>query len=300
MPSASDHASKVLIFDWDDTICPSTFVDSYQIEHISELPLDVQELFHEVARCAEKCMKEAEKYGEVIVITNSDEGWVKYSAERFVPRLLPILENYKVISARTRYERFYPQSSLCWKAAAFAHEVNELFEMKGAYSDSASDKSYDSLELTDVSTASEESLAHSKHAGFSWRRPSRREIVSFGDGMEERTAVRIVAEQLTAIPKSVMFLHNPTPIQIIGQLIMLTNHMKYVCRHETSLDLEISSDQAESCAERYFKRHNIHFDTEYIGATPSGGHLVVDRIPVDTTTADSEQHANGVAVSVSL
>lgn len=36
-----DLASKVLVFDWDDTICPSSFVDGYQIDHISELPLDV-------------------------------------------------------------------------------------------------------------------------------------------------------------------------------------------------------------------------------------------------------------------
>lgn len=256
MPFRDFADNKVLIFDWDDTICPSTFVDNYQIEHINELPLDVQDLFHELAHCAERCLKEAERYGEVIIITNSDEGWVKYSAERFVPRLLPVIENYKVISARTRYERFYPQSSLCWKAAAFAHEVNELFEIHGAYSDSSSDKSYDSLALTDVSSASDDSLNPSNSAGFSLR-PSRREIVSFGDGMEERTAVRIVAEQLTSVPKSVMFLQSPTPVQIIGQLLMLTNHMKYVCHHETSLDLEISRDQAEGCATRYFKRHNI-------------------------------------------
>ena len=39
-----DLASKVLVFDWDDTICASTFVDSYQIDHISELPSDVSYL----------------------------------------------------------------------------------------------------------------------------------------------------------------------------------------------------------------------------------------------------------------
>jgi hypothetical protein len=248
---------------------------------------------------------------QVIIITNSDEGWVKYSAERFVPRLLPVIENYKVVSARTRYEKFYPQSSLCWKgknfhrldeqpciscilihlhpitAAAFAHEVNELFEMNGAYCESSSDKSYDSLTLTDVSSASEDSLSPINHAGLS-RRQSRREIISFGDGMEERTAVRIVGEQLSAIPKSVMFLQSPTPVQVIGQLLMLTNHMTYVCHHETSLDLEISLDQAEGCASRYFKRHNIRVDGDFMGS--SG---------VAALEAESE-HTNGVAVSVRL
>ena len=175
--------------------------------------------------------------------------------------------------------------------------MNELYETKGAYSDNGSDTC--SLELTDVSSASEDSLSAGQppKTPFSWRRPTtQREIVSFGDGMEERTAVRIVAEQLSATPKSVMFLHNPTPIQLIGQLLMLTNHMKYVCRHETSLDLEISSDQAEGCANRYFKRHNIHFDNEFMGS--SSGDVAADLIPV--VEADNEQHANGVAVSVTL
>ena len=41
MPFRDYGSNKVLVFDWDDTICPSTFVDSYQIENINELPLDV-------------------------------------------------------------------------------------------------------------------------------------------------------------------------------------------------------------------------------------------------------------------
>ena len=99
-------------------------------------------------------------------------------------------------------------------AAAFAHEVNELFEMKGAYFDNSSEKSYDSLALTDVSSESEDSFTQSSPSGSS-QGPSRREIISFGDGMEERTAVRIVGEQLTSIPKSVMFLQSPTPSSLL-------------------------------------------------------------------------------------
>jgi hypothetical protein len=68
----------------------------------------------------------------------------------------------------------------------------------------------------------------------------KREIISFGDSMEERTAVRIVSGQLSAVPKSIMFISSPSPLQLIGQLNMVTLHMKFVCEHESSLDLEIS------------------------------------------------------------
>lgn len=181
---------------------------------------------------------------QVIIITNSDDGWVKYSCERIVPALLPIIGKYRIVSARTNYEKFYPAQPLCWKAAAFAHEVNELFQ-----------EDCPNLEISDVS--SEESFDMSDEAPSTKQPEREREIISFGDSMEERTAVRIVADQLNATPKSVMFVPSPTPTQIVGQLQMLTNHMKFVCENKSSLDLEISPEQAERSAESYVKRHNL-------------------------------------------
>lgn len=190
----------------------------------------------------------------MIIITNSDEGWVKYSCERFVPRLIPIIEKYKIVSARTRYERFYPGQPLCWKAAAFAHEVNEFYE-RAEEREEWVNASMVSLESTDVSSDSDSET--SKPA------PAPRQVISFGDSMEERTAVRIVAEQLNATPKSVMFIQTPTPSQIVGQLNMLTSHMKFVCDHTSSLDLEISADQAERCASNYLRRQKVHVEDTY-------------------------------------
>lgn len=232
----------------------------------------------------------------MILITNSDEGWVKYSAERYLPGLLPVLKNYRVISARTRYEKFYPNQPLCWKAAAFAHEVNEHFcQLEEAHdmlnrecsraSDNQNDKLDDSIPDMDLASTDDSSLedgsissaeAESPGGGFSIekaassasaaapspvpssRPPSvAREIISFGDSIEERTAVKIVSDQLDALPKSVKFLNNPSPMQIVGQLAMLTHHMKFVCDHAEGLDLEISSKQAEKCAQGYLARKGL-------------------------------------------
>lgn len=292
-------SSKVIIFDWDDTICPSTFVDQFKVDTFSDLPPHYQNLFNEIGRCAERCLAAAAKHGEVIIITNSDEGWVDYSAERYVPNLLPILPHYRVVSARTRYERFYPGQPLCWKAAAFAHEVNEIYadEDENSNHSSISSKSNshhpintsyeEEPDLVNTSCESmdtmmddsfEEQAQQSKSkrgpfCGIMMKRqsassnanedvpPSRskssscREIISFGDSMEERTAVKIVSGQLESMSKSVMFLTSPTPLQLIGQLTMLTGHMKFVCHHETTLDLEISPQQAQKCAESVLARN---------------------------------------------
>lgn len=191
----------------------------------------------------------------MIIITNSDDGWVKFSAERFVPNLVSVVEKYRVVSARTRYERFYPSQPLCWKAAAFAHEVNEIFEMYGNdSSDETFHQSCGSMESTDISSD------ESTDGSMIEKSEQPRQIISFGDSMEERTAVRIVSGQLAATPKSVMFIQTPTPLQLIGQLQMLTSHMKFVCENESSLDLEITPHQAERSAESYLKKHKIHFE----------------------------------------
>lgn len=302
----------VIIFDWDDTICPSSFVDQCKVDTFTELPIHYQNIFLEIGKCAEKCLEAAAKYGEVILITNSDDGWVHYSAERYVPNLLPVLPKYRIVSARTRYERFYPGQPLCWKAAAFAHEVNEIYStlddavnklpsqpgLKGKENHFPPGSEEDEPDLADTSCESLDSMildgfgdgnddstddsmtvdspppksntfclnpfSRKAKAGASSKKgPSsksvapkhsakaanlRREIISFGDSMEERTAVKIVSGQLDSLPKSVMFLTNPNPLQLIGQLTMLTGHMKFVCGHDSTLDLEIAPHQADKCA----------------------------------------------------
>ena len=260
---------------------------------------------------------------QVIIITNSDEGWVKYSAERYLPNLIPVLKNYRIISARTRYEKFYPNQPLCWKAAAFAHEVNEHFcSLEEAHDlldrecghrllsggDNVPSSDGDSVQdldmaSTDVSSHDDSSLddgslsSESPGGGGGWANPvvggggpassgtsavaphhssrsraaMRREIVSFGDSVEERTAVRIVSDQLDAVPKSVKFLNNPTPSQIIGQLVMCTHHMAYVCGHDGDLDLEISTRQAEKCATGYLERRGLAAGVAHASRTTGGG-----------------------------
>ena len=214
-----------------------------------------------IADYATKCLATAAKYGEVIIITNSDEGWVQFSAERYIPNLIPIVSKYRIISARTCYEKFYPGQPLCWKAAAFAHEVNESFAAfdRDMPASSSRDKlmfnaSDDTVVSTDVDTSDDSQeedetkssprLTRSRKG----KKQIRREVISFGDSIEEQTAVKIVSGQLSAIPKSVMFVTSPTPEQLIGQLALLTGHMKHVCESLDTLDLEISPQQAEKCA----------------------------------------------------
>ena len=55
----------MIIFDWDDTILPSSYVDSEQVDNIRDMPQEQQNLFREIETCADKCLATAAKYGEV-------------------------------------------------------------------------------------------------------------------------------------------------------------------------------------------------------------------------------------------
>ena len=213
----------------------------------------------------------------MIIITNSDEGWVQFSAEKYCPSLLPVIAKYPVVSARTRYEKFYPCQPLCWKAAAFAHEVNEIYDALnkaggGGGGDDAT--SCASLEGTEVSSTasslSESSMSDDDNCGDvciveqEEQEQEPRQIISFGDSNEERMAVSIVSGQLDAVPKSIKFMSSPTLLQIIGQLHLLTNHMQFVCESTKSLDMHITKDQANQYAETYLREERVHYDTNII------------------------------------
>ena len=65
MLSSTSSNNAMLIFDWDDTILPSSFVDKAQADNLKELPAQYHSLFREIEVCTEKCLAAAAKHGEV-------------------------------------------------------------------------------------------------------------------------------------------------------------------------------------------------------------------------------------------
>jgi len=207
---AVGSASRVIVFDWDDTLMASSWIDREKLLNtpsFGDLSAALQEQFGALEEQVGWCLAAALKVGTVVIITNAEAGWVEYSAKRFMPRLLPLLQTMRVVSARSTYERFYPGAPLCWKAAAFAHEANQVFSGAGGDGPQVS-----------------------------------REIISFGDSNEERTAVKIAAGQLDATAKSIKYVDLPNPEQLRKQVETVTSWLPWVCSHNTELDLMLMSN----------------------------------------------------------
>jgi hypothetical protein len=106
------HGRTVVVFDWDDTLlCSSAVRGSFWNR------LQLKEL--EIA--IESILRRAMELGETMIVTNGNRTWVQDSAQRFLPGLLPILAQVRVVSARGLFEEMYPGDPFMWKHAAFEH-----------------------------------------------------------------------------------------------------------------------------------------------------------------------------------
>lgn len=106
----------VIIFDWDDTLLCTSFLNLRQDQL---QPSVVKRQLQGIERVAKRLLELALRLGHTFIITNAMSGWVEYSAAKYVPKLLEVLQRVHVISARGNYEHQYPGNYSQWKIQAF-------------------------------------------------------------------------------------------------------------------------------------------------------------------------------------
>eukprot|EP00188_Purpureofilum_apyrenoidigerum_P000827 Plantae.Rhodophyta-Purpureofilum_apyrenoidigerum.ctg141.p1 GENE.Plantae.Rhodophyta-Purpureofilum_apyrenoidigerum.ctg141~~Plantae.Rhodophyta-Purpureofilum_apyrenoidigerum.ctg141.p1 ORF type:complete len:248 (+),score=50.99 Plantae.Rhodophyta-Purpureofilum_apyrenoidigerum.ctg141:355-1098(+) len=121
----------VTIFDWDDTLLSSSFLAAadLHVDDTEELPKNLRLLLEDLETLVVALLRDALALGQVCVITNAESGWVELSGSRFLPGVLHFIEKngIQVVSARSTYEKNFPESPEDWKIEAFACEVDKRF-----------------------------------------------------------------------------------------------------------------------------------------------------------------------------
>jgi len=118
LPAASAALAKetLLIFDWDDTILPTTWLQ--RIHNLSGgfmLTKESQALVSALeVICCETLML-ACCLGTVIIVTNSVPGWVDQSCQLFMPRLSDLMRRFTIVARPMR-------APLTFKTSAFQRE----------------------------------------------------------------------------------------------------------------------------------------------------------------------------------
>eukprot|EP00929_Paragymnodinium_shiwhaense_P069408 TRINITY_DN35000_c0_g2_i1.p1 TRINITY_DN35000_c0_g2~~TRINITY_DN35000_c0_g2_i1.p1 ORF type:complete len:452 (-),score=73.86 TRINITY_DN35000_c0_g2_i1:119-1474(-) len=203
-----DGSASLVVFDWDDTLFPmSALYDSGQLW--SPPPEgDDEELPRSISACAEaacKALNTARRYGRVVIVTNSVNGWVQEMVSRFMPSLQAELANVSTISAQSIYapQGFSDPSS--WKSLCFQR----------------------------IALCLQNDLWTNAH--------KLRDLVSIGDSLCERAAAFEASADL-GIPcfvKSVKFVDRPSIDDVTKQLTHLTKTFEWLMDHEGTLDLSL-------------------------------------------------------------
>eukprot|EP00696_Hemimastix_kukwesjijk_P000386 gnl/Hemi2/10563_TR3652_c0_g2_i1.p1 gnl/Hemi2/10563_TR3652_c0_g2~~gnl/Hemi2/10563_TR3652_c0_g2_i1.p1 ORF type:complete len:375 (+),score=113.03 gnl/Hemi2/10563_TR3652_c0_g2_i1:187-1311(+) len=254
----------VVILDWDDTLFASSWVsDNAAIcgditSTTDPFSPDSKEaaLFHDLEDCILDLLTRAMDAGSVCIVTNAETGWVQLSAQRYLPRIVPLLECVPIISARSTYEPFFPNCPTVWKVQAFYERVSQALLLRGHAVGGLNSAKCDALarcssnsSVTSVSSlgsvlsvasldlgAEDGCDAEPKPAKPRQQAPIN--FISIGDSLVERTAQQIVSNHFCcARTKSVKLVEHPTIEQVIHQLELVTEYMDHLVEEEGDLDL---------------------------------------------------------------
>lgn len=206
-PSAAVHASAetVIIFDWDDTLMSSSWLaqNGLRLDEPAVVPPAAMKQLAMLEASVIPLLRRAKTHGHVCIITNAETGWVEMSAKRFMPGVLPHLEDVHVLSARSTYEPRFPDSPSDWKLHAFFQKICDAY---GAFP-------------ADI----------------------RKNVLSFGDSIHERHAIHKVMTRVTnANTKSIKFVERPTLEQLKRQVDLISSCFDDIATHKGDLDLMLT------------------------------------------------------------
>eukprot|EP00931_Biecheleriopsis_adriatica_P009652 TRINITY_DN110714_c0_g1_i1.p1 TRINITY_DN110714_c0_g1~~TRINITY_DN110714_c0_g1_i1.p1 ORF type:complete len:353 (+),score=92.36 TRINITY_DN110714_c0_g1_i1:63-1121(+) len=195
----------LIIFDWDDTVLPSSWVKNHglRLDDGSRVEAWQREELGQVARAAAQTLRAAKQLGTVVLITNAERGWIELSCNKFLPTLLPILEDIKLVSARTTYEGPEITSPVDWKVHAFKNEIDRFY-------------------------------ARQTRLGAE----RRKNVLSLGDSIHEREALmRATAPMQDCRSKSVKFKEMPDIPEILKQHSLVASCFEQIVHHDANLDM---------------------------------------------------------------
>ena len=157
-----------------------------------------------LTECVIDNLTAAKSNGQVVFITNAEQGWIELSCQKFMPELEPIVKNTRIISARSVYE---PQGVLApfqWKHLAFEREILGFLQ--------------------------ESSME------------TRKNIISIGDSPHERQALINVSELLSGCcVKALKLVEKPSLDLLLKEHEVLRGSMFHdIIHHDGCLDIDMS------------------------------------------------------------
>ncbi|OQR93403.1 kinase [Thraustotheca clavata] len=207
----------VVVFDWDDTLCPSSWLHAHDLlpayqGHVVCLSPFVQDVLCMLSDKVCDLLDRAQAYGPVFVVTAAEGGWVETACKLYMPavgRLLAASPDIHIVSARTWFEGTFGEGGDArhWKLEVLALIATKCFS---------------------------EDRGHVNN------------LVSVGDSMAERDACHAVVNASPHIfAKTLKFIELPDIMEIAHQVELAFGSLDQMCHWNNHLDLQITRSQLE-------------------------------------------------------
>uniref|UniRef100_A0A0G4HH21 Uncharacterized protein n=1 Tax=Chromera velia CCMP2878 TaxID=1169474 RepID=A0A0G4HH21_9ALVE len=188
----------VIIFDWDDTLLPTSFLN-LRWRGDDQLPSTLQRQLTLIEKTGSELLNLACRLSgsdHVFIITNAMQGWVEYSAKKYIAGILPALDQVTIISARRQFESRFPGQYHEWKTQAFLEVQRQL----------------NSQVITN--------------------------LISLGDSNFEMDAVHVMGKEFAqALVKTIKFRDNPSPDELAKQLELVLQKFEKICMNARNLKI---------------------------------------------------------------
>ena len=193
--------NTLFIFDWDDTLFFTSHLHPAKTNlFFDESPKD-KKMMKSIEFYVEEILIKALSKGSVFIITNSSEGWVEACTHSYYPNLIALLKKINIISARTLYEKEFPEKPLMWKIKAF-NDIKEKFI-------------FDNNQLTN--------------------------IICIGDDNSEIIAAKSLSQKFdNCLIKTIKLRESPELKELIKQLILLSEQILRIYSYPKSLTIQVS------------------------------------------------------------
>jgi hypothetical protein len=193
----------LIIFDWDDTICPTT-----ALSNNSEVDQEaVKDLVSEAKKTIEKARDVA---AEVIIVTNATSGWVELSCERWMPDLLPTIDTLEFLSARSAWEPAGITTPTGWKEAAFEDCISKFYSR------------YSRQSWKNIIVVGDSNYEH--------------------DALDQVAKLAPQGPNTKCRAKSIRFSQQPSLAVLARELQILREHFEDIVCHDDNLDLQYNSE----------------------------------------------------------
>jgi hypothetical protein len=195
-PIGFDLTMRVIIFDYDDTLFPTSYISRHELYNTHVNSIEFQhhrEAFLELENAAICMLAEAVSVGDlVVIVTNGKLDWIKYSMKMFYHRLFEFVRksDTPIVSAQDIFAVYSPHPTM-WKMYCFKHLLTSL-----------------------ASTNMKPSI-----------------LISVGDGEHEALACESAARGADIPYRNVIFLETPSPRHMTKQLNILIRELKDVIGH---------------------------------------------------------------------